>query len=101
MKTSFFLVLAGLLPGVFLMQANGGPTVAIVDFERAVGEAPGGQDAIAKLTAFQNEQLAAISAKQKEAADLENRLRVQSGALTESARTQLTRNLETTRTTIQ
>jgi hypothetical protein len=66
-----------------------------------VSEAPGGKDAITKITTFQNEQLAAITSKQKEAADLENRPRVQSRDLTEAARTQLTRNLETARTNIQ
>ena len=101
MKTSFVLAVAALLPGMFLVQANGGPSVAVVDFDRAVSEAPGGKDAITKITTFQNEQLAAITTKQKEATDLENRLRVQGGTLTEAARTQLTRNLETTRTTIQ
>src|SRR5262245_48218665 len=101
MKTSLLLVLAGLLPGLFLMQASGGVSVAVVDFERAVSEAPGGKDALTQITTFQSEQVAAIAQKQKEAADIENRLRIQSGALTETARTQLTRNLETTRTTIQ
>jgi Skp family chaperone for outer membrane proteins len=101
MKTILFVVLSALLPGVFLMQASGVPTVAVIDFERAVSEAPGGKDAITKITTFQNEQLAAITAKQKEAADLENRLRVQSRDLTETARTQLTSNLETARTNIQ
>ena len=101
MKTTLFVVLSALLPGIFLMQASGVPTVAVIDFERAVSEAPGGKDAITKITTFQNEQLAAITAKQKEAADLENRLRVQSRDLTETARTQLTRNLETARTNIQ
>src|SRR6185295_20300217 len=92
---------ATLLPGIFLMQANGGPTVAVVDFDRAVSDAPGGRDAISKITAFRNEQLTAITAKQKEADDLEDRLRTQERVLTNDARTQLTRNLETTRTTIQ
>ena len=83
------------------MQANGGPAVVVVDFERAVADAPGGKDAITKITAYRNEQLAAISAKQKEAEEIETRLRVQARTLTEETRTQLTRNLETTRTTIQ
>jgi Skp family chaperone for outer membrane proteins len=81
MKTTLFVVLSALLPGIFLMQANGGPTVAVIDFERAVSEASGGKDAITKITTFQNEQLAAITSKQKEAADFENRLRVQSRAM--------------------
>jgi Skp family chaperone for outer membrane proteins len=101
MKTAVFVAMATVVPGIFLMQASGGTTVAVIDFERAVSEAPGGKDAINKLTTFQSEQIAAITAKQKEADDLENRLRIQDRALTESARTQLTRNLETTRTNIQ
>jgi Skp family chaperone for outer membrane proteins len=101
MKTSLFVAIATLVPGIFLMQANGGPTVAVIDFDRAVSDAPGGRDAIAKITTFRNEQMTALTAKQKEAEDLENKLRVQDRALTEAARTQLARNLETTRTAIQ
>ena len=101
MKTTLFVAIATLVPGIFLMQANGGPTVAVIDFDRAVSDAPGGRDAITKITAFRNEQLTAITAKQKEADDLENRLRTQDRVLSNDARTQLTRNLETTRTTLQ
>jgi Skp family chaperone for outer membrane proteins len=101
MKASLFLLAAAFLPGIFLMQANGGPTVVVIDFDRALSEAPGGKDAITKITTFQNEQLAAMTAKQKEAEDLETRLRVQDRVLTAETRTQLTRNLETTRTSIQ
>src|SRR5262245_56090745 len=60
-----------------------------------------GQEAINKITAFQNEQIAAITGKQKEATDLETRLRNQERALSEATRTQLTKNLETTRWNIQ
>src|SRR5262245_65891311 len=101
MKTTLFVVLSALLPGIFLMQANGGPTVAVIDFERAVSEAPGGKDAITKITTFQNEQLTAITAKQKEADDLENRLRVQGRELKDAARTELTRDIDTARTAMQ
>src|SRR5207244_11876861 len=101
MKMSLFVAMATLVPGVFLMQANGGATVAVIDFDRAVSEAPGGKEAIGKLTTFQNEQITAITAKQREADDLENRLRVQTPVLTETVRTQLAKNLETTRTSIQ
>src|SRR5262245_20352330 len=101
MKTTSFLIAATLLPGMFLMQASGGPNVVVVDFERAVSDAPGAKDAITKITAFRDEQLASLNAKQKEAAELENRLRVQERTLTEAARTQLAQNLETTRTAIQ
>src|SRR5215475_173855 len=101
MKTIVLVGIATLIPGMFLMQANGGAMVAVIDFERAVSEAPGGKDAITKITTFRSEQLAAITAKQREADELENRLRVQDRALTTDARTQLTRNLETARTNIQ
>ena len=46
MKTAVFVAMATMLPGIFLMQASGGSTVAVIDFERAVSEAPGGKDAI-------------------------------------------------------
>jgi len=101
MRISLFLIAATLLPGVFLMQASGGATVVVIDFERAVADAPGAKDAITKITTFRDEQVKAITAKQKEAQDLESRLRVQGGTLNEAARTKLTQNLETTRTTIQ
>jgi len=35
-KTSLVLALATLVPGMFLMQANGGPVVAVIDFERTI-----------------------------------------------------------------
>ena len=101
MRISLFLIAATLLPGVFLMQASGGATVVVIDFEGAVADAPGAKDAITKITTFRDEQVKAITAKQKEAQDLESRLRVQGGTLNEAARTKLTQNLETTRTTIQ
>ena len=63
MKMTLFVAMATLAPGVFLMQANGGATVAVIDFDRTVGEAPGGKDAITKLTTLQSEQIAAITAK--------------------------------------
>jgi Skp family chaperone for outer membrane proteins len=102
MKTGlFFAAATSLLPGFFLLQASGGASVVVVDFERAVSDAPGAKDAIKKITALRDEKVAALNAKQKEATDLENRLRVQNNTLTETARTQLTRNLETTRDAIQ
>src|SRR6266704_2250065 len=99
MKTSLLLAIATLIPGVFLMQASGGSAVAVIDFERAVSEAPGGKDAITKLSNFQKEQLTALETKQREADDLENRLRVQASVLTEVRRTELTRDLQAARTT--
>ncbi len=101
MKTSLLLAITALIPGVFLMQASGGSAVAVIDFERAVSEAPGGKDAITKLSNFQKEQLTALETKQREADDLENRLRVQASVLTEVRRTELTRDLQATRTTMQ
>src|SRR5437667_10035884 len=97
MKTTLFAVAATLVPGIFLMQASGGSTVAVIDFERAVNDAPGGKDAITKISTYRNEQLTAITAKQKEAEDIENRLRLQERTLSEAARTQLTQKLKTKR----
>src|SRR5215510_11052954 len=101
MKTKVLFAVAAFVPGLFLMQASGGPSVVVVDFNRAVSEAPGGKDAIAKITTFQNEQMTALQNKQKEAQDLENRLRAQDRVLTDAARAQLTRDLESARTSIQ
>jgi Skp family chaperone for outer membrane proteins len=101
MKTTFLLAVAAFVPGLFLMQASGGSSVAVIDFERAVSETPGGKDAIAKINTFQNEQLTAIEKKQKEAQDLENRLRGGERLLNDATRAQLARDLETARSTIQ
>jgi Skp family chaperone for outer membrane proteins len=100
-RTKLFAMIATLVPGFFLVQASGGSPVAVIDFERAVREAPGGQDAITRITAFQNEQLAALDKKQKEAQDLENRLRTQDRVLTNDARVQITRDLESARNSLQ
>jgi Skp family chaperone for outer membrane proteins len=101
MKMTLFVAMATVLPGMFLMQASGGSTVAVIDFDRAVSEAPGAKDAINKLTSYQNEQIAALGAKQKQADEIENRLRVQNRELSESARTELAKNLEAARTSMQ
>ena len=101
MKTTVLLAMATLIPSVFLMQASGGSSVAVIDFERAVSEAPGGRDALDKLNTFRNEQMTAIEKKQKEADDLANRLRTQDRALSPTARTQLTKDLETAQTSVQ
>jgi Skp family chaperone for outer membrane proteins len=101
MKATVFLAIASLVPSVFLMQASGGPSVAVIDFERVVSEAPGGKDALDRLNTFRNEQLAALSKKQQEANDLANKIRTQDRALSEAARTQLTRDLEATQTSLQ
>jgi len=101
MKTTVLLAMATLIPSVFLMQASGGSSIAVIDFERAVSEAPGGRDALDKLNTFRNEQMTAIEKKQKEADDLANRLRTQDRALSPTARTQLTKDLETAQTSVQ
>ena len=101
MKTTVLLAIATLIPSVFLMQASGGSSVAVIDFERAVSEAPGGKDALNKLNTFRNEQATAIEKKQKEADDLANRLRTQDRALNAEARTQLTKDLQTAQTSLQ
>jgi len=101
MKTTVLLAMATLIPSVFLMQSSGGSSVAVIDFERAVSEAPGGRDALDKLNTFRNEQMTAIEKKQKEADDLANRLRTQDRALSPTARTQLTKDLETAQTSVQ
>src|SRR5215831_19963688 len=95
MKTTLLLAIATLVPGLFLMQAGGSSSVAVIDFERAVSEAPGGKDTLNKLNTFRNEQATAIEKKQKEADDLANRLRTQDRALSEAARAQLTKDLQT------
>ena len=101
MKTTLLLAVATLVPGLFLMQAGGSSSVAVIDFERAVSEAPGGKDTLNKLNAFRNEQATAIEKKQKEADDLANRLRTQGPALSEPTRTQLTKDLQTAQTSVQ
>lgn len=101
MKTSVLVAIVTLIPGTFLMQANGGSPVAVIDFERAVSEAPGGKDALDKLNAFANDQRTAITKKQQEADDLANKLRTQDRALSEAARTQLSKDLQTAETSVQ
>jgi Skp family chaperone for outer membrane proteins len=94
MKSFVLLAAATLVPGVFLMQASGGSSVAVIDFERAVSEAPGGKDALDKLNSFANDQRTAIAKKQQEADDIANRLRTQDRALSDAARTQLNKDLQ-------
>jgi Skp family chaperone for outer membrane proteins len=101
MKTIVFVAIATVLPGVFLMQASGGNAVAVIDFERAVSDAPGGKDAITKLTTFRDEQMTAIQNKQKQAAALEDRLRTQGTALNDTTRAQITRDLQAAQTSLE
>jgi Skp family chaperone for outer membrane proteins len=74
--------------------------VAVVDFERAVSEAPGGKDALDKLNAYGNEQMTAITKKQQEANDLANKLRTQDRVLSEASRTQITKDLQAAQTSV-
>jgi outer membrane protein len=101
MKTFVLVAIATLVPGMFLMQASGGSSVAVIDFERIVTEAPGGKDALDKLNAFTSDQRATIAKKQQEADDLANKLRTQDRALSETARTQLNKDLQTAEVTLQ
>lgn len=95
------LLAAALVPGVFLMQATGSSSVAVIDFDRAVGDTPDGKEAIGKLNAFGTEQRAAIDAKLKTAGELESRLRTQGAILTENARAQLIKDLQAAQTDIE
>lgn len=101
MKVRALLAIAAVIPGMFLVQASGGTSVAVVDFRRAVEETPEGKSAITKLTAFGTEQKAAIDQKVKEANDLETQLRAQTGVRSDAARAQMTRDLDAARTNIQ
>jgi outer membrane protein len=101
MKTSVLVAIATLIPGLFLMQASGGSSVAVVDFERIITDAPGGKDALAKINAFTTEQRTAITKKQQEADELANKLRTQDRALSENARVQLNKDLQTAEVTLQ
>jgi Skp family chaperone for outer membrane proteins len=101
MKLTALVTILTLAPGVLLMQATGSSNVAVIDFDRAVSEAPGAKDAIDKLNAFRNEQAAALEKREKENVDLANRLRTQGLALSEPAREKLTKELQAAETTLQ
>src|SRR5262245_60464135 len=101
MRMSVFVGMAALVPGMFLMQASGGSSVAVIDFERAVNEAPGGKEALTQLNAFRNEQLTAIEKKRQEADDLATRLQTQSRTLSETTRTQLTKDLQAAQSSVE
>jgi outer membrane protein len=101
MKVSALFAIAALIPGMFLVQASGGTTVAVVDFRRAVVETPEGKSAVTKLNAFGTEQEAAIKQKIKEADDLESQIRAQNGVRSDSARAQMQRDLDAARANIQ
>ena len=101
MKSTVLFALSATIPGLFLMQSTGTSSVVVVDFDRAVAETPAGKDAITKLNAFGNEQRDAIQKKQKEADDLQNRLRTQDRALSEATRGQLVRDLQAAQSAVQ
>jgi outer membrane protein len=101
MKVSALFAIAAVIPGMFLVQASGGTTVAVVDFRRAVVETPEGKSAVTKLNAFGTEQEAAIKQKIKEADDLESQIRAQNGVRSDSARAQMQRDLDAARADIQ
>src|SRR5215472_11603563 len=101
MKSTVLLAITALVPGLFLMQANGGSPVAVIDFERVVSEAPGGKEALDKLNTFANDQRTAIAKKQQEADDLANKLRTQDRGLSDAARTQLNKDLQTAEASVQ
>jgi Skp family chaperone for outer membrane proteins len=90
-----------IVPGMFLLQATGSPSVAVINFDRVVAEAPGGKEAITKLNAFGNEQRTVIEKKQKEAQEMQNRLLAQDRVLSETARAQLMRDLDAAQVSIQ
>jgi len=101
MKVKTLLAIAAVVPGMFLMQASGGTSVAVFDFQRAVAETPEGKSAISKLTTFGSEQQTAIQQKIKEANDLETQIRTQNGVRSDSARAQMARDLDAARANIQ
>jgi Skp family chaperone for outer membrane proteins len=101
MKVRALFAIAAVIPGMFLVQASGGTTVAVVDFRRAVVETPEGKSAVTKLTAFGSEQETAIKQKIKEADELENQIRTQTAARSDAARAQMQRDLDAARVNIQ
>jgi len=101
MNMKALAAVAALIPGMFLMQANGGTTVAVVNFQRTIEETPDGKAAITKLTTFGTEQKNAIQQKIKEADELENRLRAQDSVRSEAAKAQMSRDLAAARSNIE
>jgi len=101
MKVRTLFAVAALVPGMFLVQASGGATVAVVDFQRAMVETPEGKSAVSKLTAFGTEQQTAITEKIKAADELANQIRTQKGVRSEAAIEQMTRDLDAARANIQ
>ena len=101
MKVRTLLAVAAVVPGMFLVQASGGATVAVVDFQRAVVDTPEGKSAVSKLTAFGTEQETAIQEKIKAAEALANQIRTQKGVRSDAAIDQMTRDLDAARANIQ
>lgn len=81
-----------LAPMIALAQST--PKIAVVNFERAVVESVEGKKAAAKFNALVEEYRKKIEGKQKELDDMETRLRTQERALSETARADLTRNIQ-------
>lgn len=101
MKTRLLLSLAAFVPGIYLVQSTGSASVAVIDFDRVVADTPEGKDAISKLNAFGTERRTAIENKVKQADELADRVREQGRVLSDAARTQLTKDLQTAQTEIE
>src|SRR5687768_9546611 len=76
------------------LQAQGPPKIAVVNFEQAVVESAEGKKAAAEFNTKFEEHRTKIEGKQKEIADMENRLQTQQRALSEAAVADLTRNIQ-------
>jgi Skp family chaperone for outer membrane proteins len=100
MNMKHMLAAAVLVPGMFAIQSTGNVSVAVVNFDRAVAETAEGKAAISKLTQFGTERRTAIESRIKQAEDMADRLRTQGRIMSESARDQLTKDLETAQTEI-
>jgi Skp family chaperone for outer membrane proteins len=88
----FVLLTFVLAPTIALAQSS--PKIAVVNFERAVVESVEGKKASDRFNAQFEEHRKKIEAKQKELEDMETRLRTQERALSETARADLTRNIQ-------
>jgi outer membrane protein len=101
MNMKHLLAAAVLMPGMFAMQSTGTVSVAVINFDRAVAETPEGKDAISKLTAFGTERRNAIEGKLKQAEDMANRLRTQGRVMSDTARDQLSKDIDAAQTEIE
>lgn len=78
--------------------AQGPAKIGVVDFERAVVESVEGKKAAEKFNLKFEERRQEIEKKQKEFEQLENRLRTQDRALSDAAKTDLSRDIDRRRT---